>query len=57
MAPNTTNPTETLLENYRSTLRKMQNASMLEMFHKDVARTEKFNLKWNDFLIDYSKHY
>jgi glucose-6-phosphate isomerase len=34
----------------------MKDASMLTMFEADVSRTEKFNLKWNDFLIDYSKN-
>jgi glucose-6-phosphate isomerase len=33
----------------------MQNATM-EMFQVDVTRTAKFHLKWNDFLIDYSKN-
>jgi glucose-6-phosphate isomerase len=27
----------------------MQNASMQEMFLLDATRTDKFNLKWNDF--------
>jgi glucose-6-phosphate isomerase len=27
----------------------MQNASMQEMFLLDANRTDKFNLKWNDF--------
>jgi glucose-6-phosphate isomerase len=27
-----------------------------EMFQVDVTRTAKFHLKWNDFLIDYSKN-
>jgi hypothetical protein len=34
----------------------MQNATMQEMFQVDVTRTAKFHLKWNDFLIDYSKN-
>jgi glucose-6-phosphate isomerase len=29
---------------------------MQEMFSNDPARASKFNLKWNDFLIDYSKN-
>jgi glucose-6-phosphate isomerase len=33
-----------------------ENASMQEMFSNDPARASKFNLKWNDFLIDYSKY-
>lgn len=35
---------------------KMQTASMTEMFANDSERAEKFNLQWNDFLIDYSKN-
>jgi glucose-6-phosphate isomerase len=57
MALNTTNPTET--ESWKKLQKhfdEMQDASMLKMFQADIARTEKFNLKWNDFLIDYSKN-
>lgn len=35
---------------------KMQTASMTEMFANDSTRAEKFNLQWNDFLVDYSKN-
>lgn len=35
---------------------KMQTASMTEMFANDSKRAEKFNLQWNDFLVDYSKN-
>jgi len=35
---------------------KMQTASMTEMFVNDSERAEKFNLQWNDFLVDYSKN-
>ncbi|SDW19063.1 glucose-6-phosphate isomerase [Flavobacterium degerlachei] len=57
MALNTTNPTETpSWKKLQKHFDEMQNASMLEMFQTDAARTEKFNLKWNDFLIDYSKN-
>ena len=34
----------------------MQKASMQELFQQDGDRTKKFHLKWNDFLIDYSKN-
>ncbi|WP_417366591.1 glucose-6-phosphate isomerase [Flavobacterium beibuense] len=34
----------------------MQNASMQEMFAADKGRSEKFHIKWNDFLVDYSKN-
>lgn len=57
MALNIINPTETSawkkLEMHYS---EMQKASMQELFQLDNKRTEKFNLKWNDFLIDYSKN-
>ncbi|WP_369765850.1 glucose-6-phosphate isomerase [Flavobacterium sp. WC2429] len=57
MALNTINPTETLswgkLQNHFT---EMQKVSMKEMFEEDKSRTEKFNLQWNDFLIDYSKN-
>jgi glucose-6-phosphate isomerase len=57
MALNTINPTETpawkkLQEHYT----EMQKASMTAMFQTDNSRTEKFHLKWNDFLVDYSKN-
>ena len=34
----------------------MKNASMQDMFANDESRTDSFNLKWNNFLIDYSKN-
>ncbi len=34
----------------------MQNASMKEMFASDKGRTAKFNIQWNDFIVDYSKN-
>jgi glucose-6-phosphate isomerase len=35
---------------------EMQHASMQEMFAADPQRAEKFHIKWNDFLVDYSKN-
>jgi glucose-6-phosphate isomerase len=57
MALNKINPTDTpawkkLQEHYC----EMQKASMTAMFHVDASRAEKFHLKWNDFLVDYSKN-
>lgn len=57
MALDIKNPTETaawkkLQEHYE----EMQKATMQQMFQTDASRVEKFNLKWNDFLIDYSKN-
>lgn len=57
MALNTINPTHT--ESWKKLQKhfdEMQNATMQEMFQVDATRTAKFNLKWNDFLIDYSKN-
>ncbi|WP_426095231.1 glucose-6-phosphate isomerase [Flavobacterium sp. DSR2-3-3] len=57
MALNTINPTETnAWKKLEMHYNEMQKASMQELFHLDATRTEKFNLKWNDFLIDYSKN-
>jgi glucose-6-phosphate isomerase len=57
MALNTTNPTGTEAWNkLQKHYEKMQTASMHEMFQSDASRVEKFNLKWNDFLVDFSKN-
>ncbi|TDE55041.1 glucose-6-phosphate isomerase [Flavobacterium sp. GT3P67] len=57
MALNTINPTETnAWKKLEMHYNEMQKASMQELFQLDATRTEKFNLKWNDFLIDYSKN-
>lgn len=57
MALNKINPTETnAWKKLEMHYNEMQKASMQELFQLDATRTEKFNLKWNDFLIDYSKN-
>ena len=57
MALQNTNPTSTNswkdLQNHFS---KMQNNSIKEMFANDPERATKFHIKWNDFLVDYSKN-
>jgi glucose-6-phosphate isomerase len=57
MALQNTNPTSTTawkeLQNHFET---MKNVSMKNMFQEDASRASKFHLKWNDFLIDYSKN-
>lgn len=57
MALQNTNPTSTAawneLQNHFET---MKNVSMKNMFQGDASRASKFHLKWNDFLIDYSKN-
>ncbi len=57
MALPNTNPTSTtswkkLQQHYT----EMKNISMSEMFSNDKSRAEKFNIQWNDFLVDYSKN-
>ncbi len=57
MALDTINPTETAAwKKLQSHYDAMQNVTMQEMFQADASRTDKFNLQWNDFLIDYSKN-
>ena len=57
MALNTINPTETFAwKKLQAHYNEIQKASMTAMFQADAQRTEKFHLKWNDFLIDYSKN-
>lgn len=57
MALQDTNPSTTeawikLREHYS----EMQNNSIKEMFANDAQRAEKFHIKWEDFLVDYSKN-
>lgn len=57
MTLNTINPTTTAAwKKLEEHFKEMKSASMQEMFTNDITRTDKFNLKWNDFLIDYSKN-
>jgi glucose-6-phosphate isomerase len=57
MALSTINPTETSAwKKLEMHYNEMQKASMQELFQLDASRTEKFNVIWNDFLIDYSKN-
>ncbi|REG99131.1 glucose-6-phosphate isomerase [Flavobacterium aquicola] len=57
MALNTINPTETSAwKKLQAHYTEIQKASMTAMFQADSSRTEKFHLKWNDFLVDYSKN-
>ncbi|MCZ8198290.1 MAG: glucose-6-phosphate isomerase [Flavobacterium sp.] len=57
MALQNTNPTTTkawgkLQQHFQT----MQTASMKEMFAEDASRAAKFHIKWEDFLVDYSKN-
>lgn len=57
MALGKTNPSGTVAwQKLREHFEKMQYVSMKEMFAEDASRASKFNLQWNDFLIDYSKN-
>jgi glucose-6-phosphate isomerase len=57
MALNTINPTETSAwKKLQAHYAEIQKASMSAMFQADAQRTEKLHLKWNDFLVDYSKN-
>jgi glucose-6-phosphate isomerase len=57
MALQNINPTATAAWQALSDhFKEMQHASMREMFAADPQRAEKFHIKWNDFLVDYSKN-
>ena len=57
MALDSTNPSGTAAwEKLRNHFFDMQTVSMQEMFAQDNNRAEKFHLKWDKFLIDYSKN-
>ena len=43
----------TALENH---FQEVQSQSMKHMFQEDALRAEKFTMKWNDFLVDFSKN-
>jgi glucose-6-phosphate isomerase len=57
MSLNTINPTETIAwKKLEAHYTQIQKSSLQELFQLDEGRADKFNLKWNDFLIDYSKN-
>ncbi len=57
MSLKTTNPSTTQSwPKLQKHFQEMQSASMKVLFQEDDSRTEKFHVKWNDFLIDYSKN-
>jgi glucose-6-phosphate isomerase len=57
MALQNTNPTSTTAWNeLHNHFETMKNVSMKKMFQEDTSRASKFHIKWNDFLIDYSKN-
>lgn len=57
MALKNINPSGTAAwQDLREHFSEMQYASMQEMFAADNGRSSKFHIKWNDFLVDYSKN-
>lgn len=57
MALNTTNPTGTeAWKKLQNHFNAIQNTTIQELFLQDDNRVAKFNLQWNDFLVDYSKN-
>lgn len=57
MALPITNPTNTKAwQNLKNHFSKMETNSIKELFQNDALRAEKFHLKWNDFLVDFSKN-
>ena len=57
MALQNTNPTSTTAWNeIQNHFETMKNVSMKNMFEEDSSRATKFHIKWNAFLIDYSKN-
>lgn len=57
MALQSINPSGTQAwQELREHFQEMQHASMQEMFAADPQRAKKFHIRWNDFLVDYSKN-
>ncbi|MGL2993072.1 glucose-6-phosphate isomerase [Flavobacterium sp. TSSA_36] len=57
MALHTINPTQTKTwEKLQQHFSAQQSVTLQELFQADANRTEKFNIKWNDFLVDFSKN-
>jgi glucose-6-phosphate isomerase len=57
MALPNTNPTNTQAwQNLKNHFSKMETNSIKELFQNDAQRASNFHLKWNDFLVDYSKN-
>lgn len=57
MALKSNNPTQTQAwEKLRLHFESIQEVTMQELFEKDSKRAQNFHVKWNDFLVDYSKN-
>lgn len=58
MALDTKNPTDTSAwRKLEAHFSEIQKTSMQELFQQDTGRADKFHLKWNDFLMDFSKNF
>lgn len=57
MALHTINPTQTKSwEKLQQHFTAQQSVTLQELFQADGNRADKFNIKWNDFLLDFSKN-
>lgn len=57
MALSSINPTNTVAwKNLQQHFEVIKNSSMQEFFKNDSSRAEKLHVKWNSFLVDYSKN-
>lgn len=57
MALQSINPTKTTAwENLKSHFEIIQHTTIQQLFEEDPSRAEKFNIQWDNFLIDYSKN-
>ena len=57
MALEKKNPTKTPAWNeLQDHFLEIKNSSMIDMFGKDESRAKKFTIKWEEFLVDYSKN-
>ena len=57
MALENNNPTRTKAwASLQKHFNEIEHVTMQEMFAADSSRAEKFHIKWNDFLVDYSKN-
>ncbi len=57
MALNKTNPTQTeIWKKLTDHFKDSKEIHLRSLFSEDANRAEKFTLKWNDFLFDYSKN-
>lgn len=57
MALENVNPTQTSSwKQLQEHFSEIKNVSLQELFTTDAARTERFHIQWEDFLLDYSKN-